>query len=47
MRTDEEAIMRFLKTIVIGSFKAIFFAALIAGTFIMNGIGAIICAVSE
>ena len=39
--------MRFLKTIVIGSFKAIFFAALIAGTFIMNGIGAIICAVSE
>ena len=39
--------MRFLKTIVIGSFKAIFFAAVIACTFIMNCIGAIICAVSE
>lgn len=47
MRTDEEAIMRFLNTIVIGSFKAIFFAAVIACTFIMNCIGAIICAVSE
>ncbi len=47
MQTDEEAIMRFLKTIVIGSLKAIFFAAVIAGTFIMNCIGAIICAVSE
>lgn len=39
--------MRFLKTIVIGSFKAIFFAAVIAGAFIMNCIGAIIRAVSE
>lgn len=39
--------MRFLKTIVICSFKAIFFAAVIAGTFIMNCIGAIICAISE
>lgn len=47
MRTDREAIMRFLKAIVIGSLKAIFFAAVIAGTFIMNCIGAIICAVSE
>lgn len=47
MRTDEETIMRFLKTIVIGSFKAIFFAAVIVGTFIMNCIGAIICAISE
>ena len=39
--------MKFLKTIVIGSFKALFFAAVIAVTFIMNCIGAIICAVSE
>lgn len=39
--------MRFLKTIVIDSFMAIFFAAVIAGTFIMNCIGAIICVVSE